>query len=153
MKSKIGIEVVDSHAHFITFDTMTRWLNRGVSLDRLKQRIQNQTDMGSSFEIPTERWDTGKMWVDELDKYGITAIGMMIGLEEREEFVETRKRFPGRFLGYANVDPAQPDAIERVRKAGEHNFQGIKLYPSQWNFPIYDPRVYPILEEVKKQNL
>ncbi len=153
MISKIGIEVVDAHAHFITFNTGQEWLKSGASLERMKQRVQYQTDMRDEFAFPEEKWDTGQMWVDELDKYGITAIGMMVGPESREEFLLARHRFPNRFLGYANVDPAREDAVDRVKQAGEDGFQGIKLYPSQWAFPVYDQRVYPIYEEARKQRL
>lgn len=150
--SKIGIEVVDSHAHFITYDTVKRWIADGASLERMQQRVSFQTDM-PQLQIPDEAWDTGQMWADELDKYGISAIGMMIGPDEWDEFLKTRRRFPGRFMGYANVDPAKADAVDVVHRAAKDNFQGIKLYPSSWNFPVYDERVYPIYEAALKHNL
>ena len=105
------------------------------------------------FFIPDENWDPGQMWIDELDKYGISAIGMMIGKESWDEFNGARKRFPGRFLGYANIDPAVEDAVDMVKRAGEDGFQGIKLYPSSWKMPVYDERVYPVYEEALKQKL
>lgn len=155
--SKIGIEVVDSHAHFMTYATVKGFLDRASEngrdgFERMQNRVQSHTDM-KDFFIPDENWDPGKMWVDELDKYGISAIGMMIGRESWNEFNETRKRFPGRFLGYANIDPATDDAVEMVKRAGADNFQGIKLYPSSWKMPVYDDRVYPIYEEARKQKL
>ncbi|MFW9834412.1 MAG: amidohydrolase family protein [Candidatus Thorarchaeota archaeon] len=152
MISKVGTEVIDSHAHFFTYDTIKRWIDRGASLERMRNRVNFQTDM-PELTIPDENWDAGQMWVDELDKYGITAIGMMIGEEVWDEFNETRKRFPGRFLGYANIDPSQENAVETVKRAGKDGFQGIKLYPSSGNLHMYDERVYPIYEEAKKQNL
>ncbi|MFX1605834.1 MAG: amidohydrolase family protein, partial [Promethearchaeota archaeon] len=150
--SKVGTEVIDSHAHFFTYDTIKRWLDSGASLERMQNRVSFQTDM-AQLTIPDEKWDAGQMWADELDKYGITAIGMMIGPEVWDEFNETRKRFPGRFLGYANIDPALENAVDLVKRAGRDDFQGIKLYPSSWDFHAYDERVYPIYEEAKRQNL
>lgn len=130
--SKVGIKVIDSHSHFITYETIKRWLESGASLERIQQRVKFQTDMTQygEFKIPDENMDTGKLWVDELDKYGITAIGMMISPETWDEFNDARRRFPGRFMGYANVNPAIENAIEIVKKAGNDGFQGIKLYPS-----------------------
>ncbi len=150
--SKVGIEVIDAHAHFMTYQTMKRWLSDGRSLERMKERVSAHTDM-KTFEIPHEDWDAGQMWIDELDRYGITAIGMMIGPETWDEFNEARRRWPGRFLGYANVNPALDDAVETVRRAARDNFQGIKLYPSSWSFHAYDERLYPIYEEALKHNL
>ncbi|NHI88673.1 MAG: amidohydrolase [Candidatus Thorarchaeota archaeon] len=152
MISKVGTEVIDSHAHFFTYDTIKRWLNSGHSMERMQNRVSFQTDM-PGLTIPDESWDAGQMWIDELDKYGITAIGMMIGEEVWDEFNETRKRFPGRFMGYANIDPAQENAADLVKRAGKDGFQGIKLYPSSGSMHMYDERVYPIYEEAKKQKL
>ena len=153
--SKIGIEVIDAHAHFMTYDTLKKWIEDGASLERIQQRVRFQTDMTQygEFKIPEEGLDTGKLWVNELDKYGVTAIGMMISPETWDEFNDTRRRFPGRFMGYANVNPALENAVDIVKKAGRDGFQGIKLYPSTWKFPVYDDRVYPIYEEALRQKL
>jgi predicted TIM-barrel fold metal-dependent hydrolase len=150
--SKIGTEVIDSHAHFFTYDTIKLWLDRGASLESMQSRVSNLTDM-PELTIPDENWDIGQMWADELDRYRITAIGMMVSGEVWDEFNETRKRFPGRFMGYANIDPAEERAVDMVKRAGKDDFQGIKLYPSSWDFHAYDERVYPIYEEALKQKL
>ncbi|MGV9169964.1 MAG: amidohydrolase family protein, partial [Promethearchaeia archaeon] len=44
-------------------------------------------------------------------------------------------------------------AVERVRRAGKDDFQGIKLYPSTWNFHASDDVCYPVYEEAAKQDL
>ncbi len=152
MISKVGIEVIDAHAHFMTFGIVKKWLREGRSLEKIRSRVSAHSDM-KSFEVPHEDWDVGQMWINELDRYGITAIGMMIAQETWDEFDRARERFPGRFLAYANIDPAQDDAVETVRRAARDHFQGIKLYPSTWNFHAYDERVYPIYEEALKHNL
>lgn len=151
--SRIGIDIVDAHAHFITYATVKKWLETdGAARERIEKRVASLTDM-DHFEIPQEAWDTGKMWIDEMDKYGIAAIGMMIAPESWDEFNEARKRFPSRFLGYANVNPALENAVETVKRAGQDGFQGIKLYPSSGSMHIYDERVYPIFEEALRQKL
>ena len=150
--SKVGIEVIDSHAHFITYDTVKRWMESGASLERMQQRVTFQTDM-PQLEIPDEAWDTGKMWADELDKYGITSVGLMVGRDEWDEFNEARKRFPGYFMGYANINPAEDDAVDMVKRAAKDDFQGIKLYPSSWDRHVYDESVYPIYEAARKNDL
>jgi predicted TIM-barrel fold metal-dependent hydrolase len=40
-----------------------------------------------------------------------------------------------------------------VNRAAKDKFQGIKLYPSSWEFPVYDERVYPIYEAALQHNL
>ncbi len=101
----------------------------------------------TSIELPDETWDTAQKWVDELDKYGIETMGAMVGVEAYNEFLETMKRFPGRFMGYANISPSQPDAADRVKQAAKDGFKGIKLYPSSWkDLKVYDEQCYPVYD-------
>jgi predicted TIM-barrel fold metal-dependent hydrolase len=153
MLSKVGIKVIDAHAHFITYESVKAWLKRGITVKQMRRRVRFQTDMINSFKLPEEAWDTGQLWADELDKYGITASGMMIGAQVWDEFLDARRRFPGYFLGYAMVRPGEEGAVDTVKRAGKDGFQGIKLYPSSMDFPIYDEQVYPIYKEALKQKL
>jgi predicted TIM-barrel fold metal-dependent hydrolase len=153
MKSFMGIEVVDAHAHFFTFNTLKTWRLRGRTRDGFEKRTRTRTDM-KQIMLPEEGWDVARMWVNELDKYRISAMGFMISREVYGEFLEARRRFPGRFMGYANIYPGDDDAVERVKKAGRDGLQGIKLYPSTWrDFHVYDEVCYPVYEEALNQGL
>ena len=46
----------------------------------------------------------------------------------------------------SKVNAAEEKAVDMVKRAGKDGFQGIKLYPSSWDFHAYDERVYPIYE-------
>jgi hypothetical protein len=107
-----------------------------------------------SIELPKEDWDTAQKWVDELDKYGIQAMGVMVGDEAYEEFLYTIERFPRRFLGYRNINPSDEDAVKKLEQAARSGFYGIKLYPSSWRgIKVYDEEVYPIYEACMKHGL
>ena len=100
-----------------------------------------------SIELPDESWDTAQKWVDELDRYGLETMGVMVGVEAYDEFLETRKRFPGRFIGYANINPKEEDAAAKVKQAAKDGFKGIKLYPSSWTgLKVYDEPCYPVYD-------
>ena len=45
MKSKLGIEVIDAHAHFMTAESMKAWSQRGRSMTSFEKRTQTRTDM------------------------------------------------------------------------------------------------------------
>ncbi len=146
MISKAGIMVIDAHAHYFTANTMKNWLTRGRTVKSFTSRTASRTDM-TSIELPDENWDTAQKWVDELDRYGIETMGVMVGVEAYDEFLETMKRFPGRFIGYANINPAQPDAADKVKQAAKDGFKGIKLYPSSWKgLKVYDEPCYPVYD-------
>jgi hypothetical protein len=153
LKSKLGIEVIDAHAHFMTAGSMKAWSQRGRSMTSFAKRTQTRTDM-KSIDFPDEDFDAGQKWADELDGYGVSSVGFMIGPETYDEFMESRRRFPGYFLGYLNVQPNDPDAPQKIRSAAEDGFLGIKLYPSSWRgIHVYDEQLYPIYEEAKKQKM
>jgi len=153
MNSKVGIPVIDAHSHYFTANTLRSWLSRGRTMESFTKRTSSRTDM-DSIELPDEEWDTAQRWVDELDKYGIQAMGVMVGNEAYDEFLETKNRFPGRFLGYRNINPSEPDAIQKIKAAAHEGFYGIKLYPSSWKgVKVYDEVVYPVYEQCLKQDL
>jgi len=153
LKSKLGIEVIDAHAHFMTAGSMKAWSQRGRSMTSFTKRTQTRTDM-KSIDFPDDDFDAGQKWADELDRYGVSSVGFMIGPETYDEFNEARKRFPGYFLGYLNVQPTDPDAPKKIRKAAEDGFYGIKLYPSTWRgIHVYDEQLYPIYEEVQRHKM
>ena len=150
MLSKVGIEVVDAHAHFFTANTLKAWSLRGRTREGFEQRTRSRTDM-TSIELPDESTDVAQQWVDEMNRYGITAMGFMVGAEAYDEFLEAKARFPGRFMGYANINPGDPEAAEKVDEAARDGLQGIKLYPSSWpELHAYDAACYPVYEAALK---
>ncbi len=153
MNSKQGLPVIDAHAHYFNVNTMQNWLKRGRTMETFANRTKTRTDM-TSIELPDENWDTAQKWVNELDKYGIERMGVMVGPEAYDEFKETRKRFPDRFIGYANIYPAEPDAAQKVEQAAKDGFKGIKLYPSSWkDLRVYDDPCYPVYDACKRTNM
>jgi len=153
LKSKLGIEVIDAHAHFMTAGSMRAWSSRGRNMTSFQKRTETRTDM-KSIEIPDENFDAGQKWAEELDKYGVSSVGFMIGPETYDEFKEARRRFPGYFLGYLNINPTDTDAPKKIRKAAKEGFYGIKLYPSSWSgIHVYDEQVYPIYEEALRRKM
>ena len=115
MKSMLGIEVIDAHAHFMTADSMRAWVQRGRSMTSFTNRTQTRTDM-KNIEFPDENFNAGQRWTNELDRYGVSSVGFMIGPETYDEFKIARKLFPGYFLGYLNVQPTDPEASQKLRK-------------------------------------
>ena len=153
MNSKLGLPVIDAHAHYFNVNTMQNWAQRGRTMETFSNRTKTRTDM-TSIELPDENWDTAQRWVDELDKYGIERMGVMVGPEAYTEFKETMQRFPDHFIGYANNYPAEPDAAEKVEQAARDGFKGIKLYPSSWkDLRVYDEPCYPVYDACKRNDM
>ncbi len=153
MISKAGIQVIDAHAHYFSANTVKNWFKRGRTVQSFKSRTETRTDM-KTITLPDENTDTAQRWVDELDRYGIDSMGVMVGRESYEEFKETMTRFPERFIGYANINPAMEDAAERVKQAARDGFKGIKLYPSSWkDLKVYDETCYPVYDACMENDM
>ncbi len=98
--------------------------------------------------------------IEAADKLGIEQLCCSIVPPERpmtmegcrlcnQWMAEGMKRYPGRVLGYAIVNPGYGQAaVDEVRRnVEEHGFIGVKLYN---DFRVTDPKTAPILELAAK---
>jgi predicted TIM-barrel fold metal-dependent hydrolase len=57
-------------------------------------------------------------------------------------------------IAFASVDPARPDAVERVRRlVADHDVKGFKFHPNLQAFHPNDPSVYPVYEAIAEAGL
>jgi uncharacterized protein len=58
------------------------------------------------------------------------------------------RRFPGRFVGFATINPwSRAAGVEALRRAhDEHAFPGLVLHPILQGFEANDPLVFPLVE-------
>jgi len=62
------------------------------------------------------------------------------------------KKYPGRFIGFASVDPMKGDraAYDLERAVSELHLKGLKLHPCAQQFYPNDKRCYPVYEMAEK---
>ena len=71
-----------------------------------------------------------------------------------EEIAEAARENPDVLIPFASVDPARPDALERVRRLiDEHDVKGFKFHPNIQAFFPNDPSVYPLYEAIAEAGL
>ena len=71
-----------------------------------------------------------------------------------EEIAEAARANPDVLIPFASVDPARPDALERVRRLiAEHDVKGFKFHPNVQAFFPNDPGVYPLYEAIAEAGL
>jgi predicted TIM-barrel fold metal-dependent hydrolase len=60
---------------------------------------------------------------------------------------EIVKNYPGRFFGYAGVNPNYPDEMEKeLKRACQRSLRGIKFHPPHHGYPVTGPNYVPALE-------
>ncbi len=94
--------------------------------------------------------------VAELDRHGVSqavlsAAGEFAAYATAEgnaAVADAARRFAGRFVGFATVNPwARAAGIEALRRAhGEHGFTGLVIHPILQGFEANDPLVFPLVE-------
>jgi predicted TIM-barrel fold metal-dependent hydrolase len=149
LHQELGLEVVDSHAHYLPYSVFKSW---GIASQAMQHRFQTRTDM-TTIDVPKPDEDLAKRWIAELDRYGISRIGMMVASPAWDEFAAAMRRFPKRFYGYANLNPLQPDVEEQARHAiRDLGFHAFKLYPVADGYHAYDEaprRIYRVAQDLR----
>ena len=66
-----------------------------------------------------------------------------------EEIADAAREHGDVLIPFASVDPARPDAVERIRRlVAEHDVKGFKFHPNLQEFFPNDERVYPLYEAI-----
>ncbi len=75
--------------------------------------------------------------------------------EGNAEIAAAVRRFPGRFIGFATVNPwSRAAGIEGLKRAHrEHGLAGLVLHPILQGFEANDPLVFPLVEAALALNL
>ena len=71
-----------------------------------------------------------------------------------EEIAEAAREHADVLIPFASVDPARPDALERVQRLiAEHDVKGFKFHPNLQAFFPNEERVYPLYEAIAEAGL
>jgi hypothetical protein len=107
--------------------------------------------------VPLRQMEEVARHYEELDIIGVllawdaeTATGLPP--LRNDEVAEIIKRFPGRFIGFASVDPWKGRrAVEEIERAvTELGLRGAKFHPGLQAFHPHDQRFYPLYEKISE---
>jgi uncharacterized protein len=112
------------------------------------------------------RSDQALPTVDDVAEYyrarNIAAVVFTVDWEARsgippipnEEIAAAAREHSDILIPFASVDPARPDALERVRRLiAEHDVKGFKFHPNLQAFFPNEERVYPLYEAIAAAGL
>ena len=106
--------------------------------------------------IPSVREGSMDMFVKEMDEAGIVESVIMgrrtgdaalgSGAVDNCEIKELMDRYPGRFIGFAGIDPTEEGALEDIERCREWGFKGVSVEPAWLTPNMYadDPRLDPV---------
>ena len=137
----------DAHCHFFSstfFETLARQRGRTP----LQSPAELCGELG--WDSPGASAALADRWVEELDRHGVRRAALIASVPGDEESVATAvSRHPGRIVGFFMVDPAAPDATDRVTRAiVDLGLRGVCLFPAMHQVRLDDERVARLVEIV-----
>ncbi|MGH7907820.1 MAG: amidohydrolase family protein [Candidatus Binataceae bacterium] len=140
--------VIDFHIH--TYDVP---LNTPPSFNDFMSR-----DLGGSFEDFAKKHCTTESYLSVLDDAGVdygvilAEIAPVTSALASHDTVERLCKPTPRLLAFASINPFIVDHLDREleRLVREHDFRGVKLYPTYQYFYPNDARIYPLYAKAQE---
>lgn len=118
---------------------------------------QQLSRVRSGEMAPKADADTLAREMEHVDKAIVFALGYgdSIGIESSDETTAAAvAKYPGKFVGFAYVDPRRPDYMDRlVHGIEDLGLKGVKFGPIYNGVPLWDKRLEPVYEYLQKRNL
>jgi uncharacterized protein len=142
------LQIHDAHAHFFSagfFRALGRELGAdGDAAVTLPNRL--------GWDPPGPDSGLADRWVAELDRHHVDRTMLMASVPGDEDSVATAAaRYPQRIAGAFMVNPAMPDAADRVERAfGELGLRAACLFPAMHHVPVDDPRAEAVFRAAER---
>ncbi|MEF8787993.1 MAG: amidohydrolase family protein [Planctomycetota bacterium] len=95
--------------------------------------------------------------LDSMDRAGIERSVICCGATKPGQFPSIiewcRQIQSARLIPFPSVHPDDPQAVERVRQVADEGFRGLKLHAYYQDFTVDDDDLFPIYEELQRQDL
>ena len=140
----------DAHCHFFSSRfleilTKDRTDLPGTDRGRAAADLLGWDPPGSAEEL-ADRWSV------ELDRNDVSRCALIASVPGDEESVATAvARHPRRFVGFFMLNPAAPDAGDRLARAfGEHKLRAAALFPAMHRYRLDDDAVAKVFDAAAK---
>jgi uncharacterized protein len=144
------LPIQDAHIHFFThkFYSALAQQKKAADAEALAPLL--------NFEIPLpDPIALANHWAAELTRFNVQRAALIASMPGDEDSVAVSvAAHPDRFYGYFMLDPTQPDALARVKRAAANpHLHSVCLFPAMHTYSVADPRLIPILETASDHQL
>jgi uncharacterized protein len=103
-------------------------------------------DFEPAEKNPPDDDTQAKRWADEVDTYGLRAVGFVTG-GGNDHLASIVAKYPDKFIGFAHHYPFAETAADELKRAvTELGLKGYKLLAPNLDRPIEDEAAYPVWE-------
>ena len=149
--------IVDVHTHVMWYPDHVgeRFAQEALASKLVKLQMSGGAAYSASLDLhsydstPETHW-AASTTADKVVVFGLQAkaTGVWVPNEVIADYVA---QHPDKLIGWASVDPGEPDAIDRLRHAVDGlGLRGLKLGPAYQHFDPTDRAVWPFFAEVER---
>jgi predicted TIM-barrel fold metal-dependent hydrolase len=137
--------VHDAHCHFLSSRFYEALAREKYGSDGRVGPDRVATELG--WEPPGSADALAERWVSELDRHGVSRVGLIASVPGDEDSVAAAvSKHPSRFVGFFALNAAAPDALDRARRAFEMGLRCVCLFPAMHRYRLDDERVAKLFE-------
>lgn len=149
--------IIDVHTHVMWYPDHVgeRFAQEALASKLVKLRMSGGAAYSASLDLhsydstPDTHW-AASTTADKVIVFGLQAkaTGVWVPNEVIADYVA---QHPDKLVGWASVDPGEPDAIDQLRHAVDGlGLRGLKLGPAYQHFDPTDRAVWPFFAEVER---
>ena len=131
------LEICDAHAHFFSRRFFATLIGQSPALAQADDAFAQVATMTGWTMPPENPAELAQHWQAELDRHHVAAALLMASVPNDEESIATATS--DRIVGGFFINPHQPDALERTRRAfDEMHLRVVCLFPAMFHFSMAD---------------
>ncbi len=144
------MKIINAHIHLIEIDKIS---DKEKYLEIL-HTIPSFKNLKETMEIISLNNILKQMEEAQISQSVLFACYAPIIYASNEFVANICKQYPGKFIGFASLDPKDKNATNVLEEAiTKLNLKGLKLHPPLQNFYPNDKMMWPIYEEANKLNI
>jgi uncharacterized protein len=132
------LEILDAHAHFFSQRFLQTLISQSPALSQEPDPLARAAALTGWTLPPADPAVLASVWKEELDRHEIAAALLLASVPGDEESIAAAvAAYPERIFGGFFLNPTQPDAEARVRRAlDELKLRVICLFPAMFHFSM-----------------
>jgi len=132
------LEIWDAHAHFFSQRFLQTLIGQSPALSQEADPLARAATLTGWTLPPADPAALASVWRDELDRHEIAAAMLMASVPGDEDSIAAAvAAYPERIFGGFFLNPTQPDAEARVRRAlDELKLRVVCLFPAMFHFSM-----------------
>ncbi len=131
------LEICDAHTHFFSRRFFTTLIGQSPTLSQADDALAQVASMTGWTMPPENPAELAQHWQAELDRHHVAAAMLMASVPNDEDSIAAA--VSDRIYGGFFVNPNQPDAVERTRRAfDEWHLRVVCLFPPMFHFSMAD---------------